>query len=384
MPPQTPQTVTLATISKEAGVAPATVSFILNGKARERGIAEKTVRRVLEIADRLHYVPNEAARSLRRQRSATLGVLFAHLRDEWADRVVAGMREILGPADYVPLIAVHRFNPEWERQEIQTLLERRVEALICVPLAEDAGDYERVVKRGVPLIFLGDTLESMPRANFVAWDAEAAARSAVRRLIETGRRQIAFLGWDLRRPFITARYMGYRQTLEEAGLQVRDEWAAFFPIGESPAFQSGEIVALAIRRMFGRNRRRPDAVFASGDLLNADALAALSEMGFRIPEDVAVATISAQPLMGHPLLGVSVVPVPTMELGREVARVALELLRHPENAPIQRVMPCGELQAGRATPADAPGGKARRSHSVFKENMSSVDMLSTTRKRSRA
>ncbi|MCX7015073.1 MAG: LacI family DNA-binding transcriptional regulator [Candidatus Sumerlaeota bacterium] len=352
---KTPNSVTIAAIAKEAGVAPATVSFILNGKAQDRGLAEKTVQRVLEIADRLHYVPNEAARSLRRQRSATVGVLFAHLRDEWADRAVAGMREILGPADYVPLIAVHRFNPEWERQEIQTLLERRVEALICVPLTDDAGDYERVVKRGVPLIFLGDTLEGMPHANFVAWDAEAAARSAVRHLIEIGRRRIAFLGWNLSRPFIKVRYAAYCQTLEEAGLEVRDEWAAFFPIGESSAFQRGEIVASAIRRMFGRNRPRPDAVFASGDMLNTDALAALSEMGFRLPDDAAVATISSQPLMGHPLLGVSVVPVPTMELGREVARVALELIHHPENAPIQRVMPCGDLQAGRTTPADASG-----------------------------
>jgi len=341
--------VTLAMIAKKAGVAPPTASFILNGKAHEHGIAQKTIQRVLEIADQLNYVPNEAARSLRRQRSATLGVLFAHLRDEWADRAMAGMREILGPAGYVPLITVHRFNPEWERQEIQTLLERRVEALICVPRTEDAGEYERVVNRGVPLIFLGDTLESMPQANFVAWDAEGAARSAVRHLIETGRRRIAFLGWNMPRPFIKVRYAAYLQTLGEAGLEARDEWAAFFPIGESSAPESGKTVALALRRMFGRNRRRPDAVFASADFLNTEALMALSEMGFRIPEDVSMGTLSAQPLMAH-LIGSSVVPVPAMELGQEVARVALELLGHPENAPIQRVVPCRNLQAGRATP----------------------------------
>ncbi|MCX7013274.1 MAG: LacI family DNA-binding transcriptional regulator [Candidatus Sumerlaeota bacterium] len=343
-----PNSVTIATVAKEAGVAPTTVSCILNGKAQDLGLAERTVQRVLAIADRLHYLPNETARSLRRQRSATVGVLFPHLRDEWADRVVAGMREVLDPADYVPLIAVHRFNTEWERSEIKALLERRIEALICMPLTEDAERYEQVVNRGVPLIFLGDTLESTPRANYVAWDTEAAARRAVRCLIEAGRRRVAFLGWGLRRPFITARYLAYRQTLKEAGLELRDEWAAFFPLDESPAFQSEEIIVSAIQRMFDRNRRRPDAVFASSDMLNIEALKALRNIGLRIPEDVAMATLSAQPLLAHLLFGVSVVPVPTLELGREVARVALELLSHPENAPIQRVVPCGEPQAGRA------------------------------------
>ena len=57
--------VTLAAIAREAGVAPPTASFILNGKGHERGLAKKTIQRVLEIADQLNYVPNEAARSLR-------------------------------------------------------------------------------------------------------------------------------------------------------------------------------------------------------------------------------------------------------------------------------------------------------------------------------
>ncbi len=112
--------------------------------------------------------------------------------------------------------------------------------------------------------------------------------------------------------------------------------------------------------MFGLGRNRPDALFVSGDMLCAGALAELDEMGFRIPDDVAVATISSQSLMAHPLLRVSVVPVPTMELGREAARVALELIGDPGHAPIQKVVPCEELQPGREMSAGALTGSSAK------------------------
>jgi len=341
--------VSIATIAEEAGLAPATVSFILNGHAKRHGIADKTARRVLRIAEKLHYVPNEAARSIRRQGTRTLGVLFAHFRHECADQVVDGMHGPLRRSGYVPFIAVHRFNSEWERREVLSLVERGVEALISVPLAEDTANYEPALRHGVPLVFLGDTVEHLPEANYVAWDAGGAVAETVRYMIQTGRRRIAFLGWDLQRPFVKARHRAYCTTLAEAGVEVNEEWQALLPTSESRKYRAGQAVATALRKMFSGGRARPDAVVASGDTLDTDALAALKDMGYRVPEDVSLASVSTLPLISHPSIGLPRVPVPSREIGRVAARTALELIRNPSAAPIQRVVPCGEMQVPRVS-----------------------------------
>ncbi len=334
---------TMTEVAKLAGVAQTTVSFVLNGKATERGIPEKTVERVLQAADRLNYVPNSMARSLRSQRSRTVGVLFAHFRDDWADHLMQGIREEFESAGYVSLVAVHRLDGELERKEIQMLLERQVEAVLAIPNVAGRDNYSLLRGLGIPLVFLGDTLDEMPEANYVAWDAAEATRTAIEYLRDIGRRRVAFLGWDYPRPFIRVRYASYRETLSEAGLEFNEAWTAVVPTDDPAKLGLGGPDVAALERIFQDPHNRPDALFASGGSLSVNALATLRRLGLRVPEDVAMATVSAQRLIEHPVIGLPHIRVPSLEVGREAARVVLQLIEDPAQEPIQKVVACGRI-----------------------------------------
>lgn len=193
--------VTSVTIAKEAGVAQTTVSFVLNGKAKERGISDATARRVQEIAERLNYSPNRLASSLRRQRSGIIGVLLGSFQHSWAKDVVMGMQSVFDAQNYVPFFTMHYHDVEKEREEIQKLLDHRVEAIISYPNDNPNDNYSLILQQNVPLVLLGDTVQEMPGISYVAWDIESAVRLAMHHLIDTGRRRIAFFGWRIQRPF---------------------------------------------------------------------------------------------------------------------------------------------------------------------------------------
>jgi len=341
MPKGKHKKVTIATIASETGLARSTVGFILNGQTRDRRIAAKTSRRVLAAARRLQYVPNDVARSLRRRRTGVIGVIFAHLREHWAERAVLGMRSVLDPADYVPFITTHQSDRHWQQREIQTLLGRQVEAIICMPLAEDLDAYRMVMERGVPLVFLGDYLNEMPQVSFAAWETGSAARAALRHLLGLGRRRIAYIGWDDPRPMRQAPFAAYREALREARLEFREDWVVRLGHGNLPTRR--------VAGMFTRKGPRPDAVMARTDAYGVAALSVLEKRGIRVPGDVAIIGMDDLPGSDFPGVGLSTMVFPAEEVGRKAAQIALELIQTPAKAPIRRLIEHVELIARRTT-----------------------------------
>lgn len=314
--------VTLATIARELNLSPATVSCVLSGRARELKIADKTAERVLDAARRLNYIPNELGRSLRRQRSGIVGVIFGNLYFGWAQDVLNGIQEVLAPRDYVPFVAVHNWSIERERAEVRALLERRAEGVICMPLPGGEESYAELVARGIQLVFLGDTLDSMPEVSFAAWNSGPAAATVVEHLIARGRRRIAFIGPDHPTRITRQRYEAYVAALRAAGLPRRDEWTAWEPEDRSPE----EMVHAALTRMFASDVERPDAIFFLNDGLAMPGLSVLKNLGIAVPDQVAVAGMGDLPETRHALIGLTTVAEPTHEMGQRAARIMLEQL----------------------------------------------------------
>lgn len=338
--------VTVATVAEKAGVARSTAGFILSGQAEKRGISEPTAQRVIEVANRLNFVPNQLARALRSQRSGVIGVLFDHLQHEWAERVMSSIRPALAAEGYTSLLATHQYDPELQEREVQSFLGSRVEAIIFARFLESS-DRSRslldgVARRNTPMVFVGDAPRNFPQTSRVSWALGQAARAAVNHLIETGRRRIAFLSWEPPRlPMTKARFRGYQEALTGASLEVDERWVAWV----GPERSTVE----AVRRIFADSERRPDALFSTHDETALEALGALGELGLRVPGDVAVIGMGDLPTSRHPWVSMSTIAPPAEEIGREAARAVVSLIQEPDAEPINRMIVCNKVEKRKTT-----------------------------------
>jgi LacI family transcriptional regulator len=333
------QPVTAATLARHLGLSPSTVSIVLRGQAERRKIAPQTAERVREAARRLNYVPNQMARSLRQQRSDTIGVILADFRWEFAQAIMDGMWGILEAAGYTPFVAIHLFTAERARKELLSCLLRRDQGIICYPAPVDKSLYAPALRQDVPLILLGDRPEDATEFNFVGWDSGTATRLALEHLIRSGRRRIAFLGPDHGTQMTRTIYRTYRKVLHEAGLPLRNEWTAQANIGWSVP----QMLDWSLDRIFAPRREPPDAIFAMNDGLAVPTLDALAERGLRVPEDVAIIGLGDVPMAGHSCIGLSTVRVPFEELGYQAAKLMIDLIAARRKTPVELLVTGAQL-----------------------------------------
>jgi DNA-binding LacI/PurR family transcriptional regulator len=302
-------------------------------------ISKATAGRIREIADRLGYVPNEAARRLRSQRSGAVGVIFANLVDEWPGHVAVGARAGFDQSDCIPVLTFHSSDPVTERREIQRLLGQGAEAIVCVPLGQ-TDNYRLVLDRGIPLVMLGDAPSGLPEASSVSWDVRPAARLATEHLLEHGRRRIAFLGAGSPRPGSSdSRQEGYLEGLADAGIAPLSKFTRWANLADPPSVQ------LALREILSLPaHQRPNAMLCSHDTIALHALSVLDGAGLRVPEDVALITLGSNGMLAHPRISISTILEPVEEMGKAAAEVVLELIKNPQAGPIHRRVAGNEIQ----------------------------------------
>ena len=337
--------VTLTTIADEVGVSTATVSYVLNGHAKQKQISDLTVERILEAVERFNYMPNFVARNLVSKRTKIIGVLLGNLLQDSPDRQIMGMRSVFDEKGFTVFLSTHRLNPEIEQQELNTMLQHRVEAIICPPLPASIGMYKTILRYNIPLVFLSSRIVELPEVSYVSWDDRSAAETAVQHLIKAGCRRIAFIGREFPREdetqryrawFHLQRYEGYVQALHDAGLPVRNEWIKWVMFEELPDRAVEEILA--------SDTECPDAILAGLDILALGAIVKFREMGVRIPEDISVIGMSERTEWGNRMAQLTTIREPHYEIGQEAARIALELIENPEKAPIQKLIESNELK----------------------------------------
>jgi LacI family transcriptional regulator len=334
--------ITQTEIARALGISRATVSFVLNGRGDDFGIREETSRRVLEMAGKLQYIPNAMARSLKSKHTGTIAILVADFQLNWTHRVQVGIERTLsvGPESrFTPLFAPRGWSAERERREIDWFLEHRADAIIvCVPIPSNRSYYRRVMELGVPLMFIGDTLDDMPDANYVIWNSSEAVKVGMHHLYDIGRRRIAFFGIGEDTVMTRARYRAYKESIQELGLILDPKRIFMETVSRSEKILS-KGWREAFRRLLLEGEDRPDAVFALNDALALGLLDFLqSTPGVRVPEDIAIMAMGGLPIQGAGGERITTMDEPLEILGERAAQCTLELLKSPAQQPHQVVI----------------------------------------------
>ena len=267
---------TIRDVAQEAGVSLTTVSHALNGY---KDVSEKTRQKVMEVARRLDYIPDEAGRSLRGIQKKTIALLLAgELPEEDPSGIMfgltSGIYKIAQKMEYEFTILTMPTNKQIKISFGQICKKKKLAGIIVDGLAMDMPYYEQIKNSEIPCVLVDVALES-DHVCEVSVDNEKASFEEVEHLIENGCRNIAMLSGKKMAQVSERRECGYRRALEKHGLHIREEWI------EDCLFEQ----KIAVQKSIELKKSYPeiDAFFCVSDSI------AIGAIEVRVPDDVAIA-----------------------------------------------------------------------------------------------
>lgn len=278
--------VTIYDIAKILEISPATVSRALNDHP---AINIKTKLLISEKATELGYRSNTFASNLRRRSTNTLGVIVPRLNSHFMSAVLAGMEEEANKSGYNLLISQSLESVKKEIANAKTMFNSRVDGLL-VSVAYDTDTFEHFenfIKKGVPILFF-DRIIDHPKCSGVVIDNELAGFEATSHLINRGCKRIMHVTGNLKRNVYSGRLRGYQNALIQNDLVLQDDFVMITDLSQ----EAGKSVAQKINEM----EFKPDGIFISNDICAVSCMKALKEMGYSIPDDIAIVGFNNDPV----------------------------------------------------------------------------------------
>jgi DNA-binding LacI/PurR family transcriptional regulator len=302
---------TLRMLAEHLGLSPASISLVLNRAPAAAAIPRETQERILDAARRFHYRPNTLARSLRRRRSFTVGVMVPEISEGYAALVMSGIEDCLLQEGYFYFITSHRHRPDLVDEYPRLMLQRSVDGIIAI-------DTPCRQHLAVPVVAVSGHGRT-PGVTNIALDHDLAARLAMQHLHDLGHRDIAVIRGQ---PFSSdsqVRWNAIRKAAVSLGLAIDPRLTVQLE-GDSPWPDLGYEVT---RRLLAAGRRFT-ALFAFNDISAIGAIGALRDAGLRVPADVSVVGFDDIQSAGYQNPGLTTVRQPLREMGERAARTLLQ------------------------------------------------------------
>jgi DNA-binding LacI/PurR family transcriptional regulator len=316
-------------LAKLAGVSAGTVSNVISGLS---SVSEKSRLKVLEAIRILNYQPNLIARSLKTNRTNTLGIVIPDITIPFFPKIIRGAESAARERGYFLIVLDSESSPAREAEMISLLRAQRVEGMLLVAAGGDKLSAERSASltSNLPVVCL-DRLPLDLAVDSVCVDDCGAAEMGTAHLIERGHREIAIITGPLTLHNEQERLQGYRKALRKAGIPVQPSliWGG--------SFEQDEVAAICERGLL-RATGRPTALFATNGVTGLAALRSLYAAGLSTPKDFAFVTFDELTSEDFFKPGVTSVMQPTFDMGYRSVEVLLKRIA-PETAerPRERV-----------------------------------------------
>ncbi|MCY0939807.1 LacI family DNA-binding transcriptional regulator [Streptomyces antarcticus] len=347
-------------VARLAGTSPSVVSYVLNNGPRS--VAPATRERVLAAVKELQYRPNAVARSLRMSHTMTLGLVVPDAANPFFAELARALEDHAWAAGYTLLVGNTVDDPGREAGYIRTFVDRQVDGLVLIPSQGDRPWRAELARSGVPSIVFDRELTGVA-ASHVVVDNTLGARLATEHLLAHGRRRVGCIAGPLGIHPTVDRVVGWRTALEGAGLK------AGTGSGGSTGWEACPDAAPLLHGQFGRldgyrsgrallsRDRSVDALFVTSDEQAFGVLRAATELGIRVPEDLALVSFDGIAAGAYTCPALSTMRQPFEELARTAVQRLLGRMKEPDLPPTRDVLPVTLLARGSCGCPDPAGGE---------------------------
>jgi DNA-binding LacI/PurR family transcriptional regulator len=301
--------VTLKAVAAHVGLSAGTVSAVLNDAPSAKHIPKQTRERILAAARKLDYRPNFFARSLRKRRTLTIGVIAHEIGDGYGSSVIAGIESGAREKDYFFVTGIHRHDPNLFERYCRLLQQRGAEGIITV-------DYNLAHSLPIPAVAIPGHTENEGVTNIVL-DHRHAAELALGHLRELGHQKIAILRGHPESSDSHDRWKAVQEVAGEMGLQLDPELVI-----QIDSIESSPGLGYPYGKQLIEKKRPFTALFAYNDISAIGAIRAFQEAGFRVPDDISVVGFDDIPGAAFHYPSLTTVRQPLHKMGE----IAVEIL----------------------------------------------------------
>ncbi|HEY9174698.1 MAG TPA: LacI family DNA-binding transcriptional regulator [Verrucomicrobiae bacterium] len=311
---------TIHDVARRAGVSTATVSYVINQKRR---VSEAVEQRVRAAVAALNYTPSSTARKLKRGRTSVVGFVADNISNRFPARLVHGLATAAAAAGYNILISDLHDNAANEPRALELLVHEEVEGIIYCGFGVAEEQLLQIYRAGTPVIVVDKPPESKALPT-VLIDNAGSTDLALEHLFALGHREIRFISGDPNNRNTTLRNEAFRAFMRRHRLPCPDTHI----LNGAYSLQHG--FAAAIRLL--DEQAGFTAVFCGDDMIAFGAMAGFKSRGRRIPEDIAVAGFSNDPLAVAMDPGLTTIHYPMVEMGQRAFEVFQRLREKPRRA----------------------------------------------------
>ncbi|EGR2024295.1 substrate-binding domain-containing protein [Vibrio cholerae] len=310
---------TMKDIARLAGVSTSTVSHVIN---KSRFVSDEIAERVNNAAQQLNYAPSALARSLKMNRTKTIGMLVTTSTNPFFGEVVKGVERSCYHQGYNLILCNTEGDNQRMKASINTLLQKRVDGLLlmCSTLEGERLDvFDRypdipiVVMDWGPILFASDKIQD---------NSLQGGYMAAKHLIECGHKEIGCITGPLIRHQAQMRYEGYKRALAEAGIAINPDWIVESDFECEGGYQ-------AFEKLYQRGKL-PSALFVSNDMMAMGVIQATSQRGLRVPDDLSLIGYDDVHIAKFMTPALTTIHQPKYRLGKAAVDTLLYRLENPD------------------------------------------------------
>lgn len=306
----------LKDIAEKVGVSKALVSYVINGKEKEKRVGKEVVKKIREAALELNYQPNQIARSLRKGFTKTIGLIVADIANPFFGNLARVIEDEASSQGYTVIFGSSEEDKDKSATLIDTLINRQVDGFIIVPAEGTMSQIQSLQDRQIPLVLV-DRYFNEVKTNYVILDNFGASYNAVSHLIEKGYRKIGMIAYKSNLIHMQERIRGYSEAMKNNNLvnEIRIEEVRYN--------YGGIDVEKAIIKLT-KGEKKIEALFNSTNSITISSLYCIMKLDLKIPKDLAIIGYDGNEAFDFFYAPLTYIKQPISQIGKESVRILID------------------------------------------------------------
>ena len=317
----------ISDIANNLGVSVTTVSFILNGKAKEKRISDALAKRVLDYVKKVDYKPNQLAKSLRTGKSKSIGLLVEDISNPFFANIADRIEKLAYDHGYHIIYCSMKNDEQRAKELIQLFYDRQIDGFIIAPTEGLSDVINNLLKSSVPVVLFDRPLADVDTHTVISENVEGAYQGTMFLLEQKNAKRIGFVTTNSTQSQMKGRLEGYMKAVDNVGMDLLVKKI-------NPA-QTEEEVVSQLRDFISDNKL--DAVLFATNYLAINGLKAIKQYELEVDKLISFDENTTFGLVNPP---VSAISQNIQEIAQEVVRILVNQIHGKLDKIEKVVIPC--------------------------------------------